>query len=165
MNQAYLHLLINHVSILGIFFSFILLSGGMIFKSFDVKKAAMVGFVFSGIATLVVFKTGEGAEEAVEIFAGVREAAIEEHEESAEGVIWLAGGLAVISLAGLFLSLKKKAVPGALLALLLIAGAATSGWLVQVGRLGGLIRHTEIGTQASDMLPDSPEEHEEKENH
>lgn len=165
MNQAYLHLLINHVAILGVLFSFVLLVGGMLFRSFDVKKAAMIGFFVSGIATFVVFKTGEGAEESVENFAGVTESAIEEHEESAEGVVWLAGGLAVLSLVTLVLSIRKKSVPSVLMALLLISGAAASGWLVQVGRLGGLIRHTELGSQASDVVPDSPEEHEEKEDH
>lgn len=71
MNTTHIHLLLNHVAILGALFSVILLLAGMFIKSDILKKTALLGFVLAALASIPVFLTGEPAEESVEHLPGI----------------------------------------------------------------------------------------------
>ena len=141
MDQVHIHLLLNHVAILGVIFSFVLLIFG-VFKSERILfKSALIGFVFSALVAIPVFLTGEGAEETVEDMPGITHEIIDEHEESAEFAIWMVEILGLISLVTLFAADKYRRP---LTSLVIIFAIISTGTLVYYGMEGGKIRHSEL---------------------
>ena len=66
MNDAHLHLLVNHFPIIGTIFGLGILIAGIIFKNNAVKNVSYVIFIVTAIFALIAMSTGEGAEEIVE---------------------------------------------------------------------------------------------------
>jgi uncharacterized membrane protein len=108
MNQAHLHLLLNHLPILGTLFGLLILAGGFLLKNDTVKRTALGIFVLSAILAIPAYLTGEGAEEVVEGLPGVTENLIEAHEDMANIFLWMVGALGLIALATFYTDLKSK---------------------------------------------------------
>lgn len=147
-NYAEIHLLLNHVPILGSIFGVALLAAGLLRKSEELKKAALVLFIVCGVLAIPVYLTGEPSEEIVEHLPGVSEEFIEEHEESA--LITLVGIelVALVALAGLILARNKRNAPAAITSLCFILALAASLIAARTAYLGGQIRHSEIRSNA-----------------
>ena len=84
MNDAHLHLVVNHFPIIGIIFGIGILIIGLIIKNQSIKNTAFVLFIIAAIFGFASMNTGEGAEEIAEKLPGVTEQLIETHEELAE---------------------------------------------------------------------------------
>src|SRR5690606_23190697 len=84
MNDVHFHLVVTHLPIVGVLIGFLILLTGYFSKSPQVKITALGIFVFSALAAIVAFYTGEGAEDIVEKLPGVSETLIHNHEELAE---------------------------------------------------------------------------------
>ena len=78
MDATHLHLMLTHFPIVGTIVGVGILAYGHFSNNNSIKKVALVTFFLMSILTIPVFLTGEGAEEAVEHFAGVSEKIIEE---------------------------------------------------------------------------------------
>lgn len=141
MSATHLHLILTHVPILGVLFGTLLLGGAMLRRSEELQRLALVIFLLAGLVVVPVFQTGEPAEETVEHVAGVSEAAIEAHEESAETTLVLTGILAAAALGALIF--RRRSGP-LVLGAVLVLGVLASASLAYTGSLGGQIRHTEI---------------------
>jgi uncharacterized membrane protein len=144
MDPTHIHLLLTHFPIIGTFFALGILAYGHFSKKDDVRNVAFVIFILMSLITIPVFLTGEEAEEAVEHLPGVSEAMIHEHEELAEKAIWLMGLLGILSLAGLYATIKKLSFTKTLSVATLVVSLATFGIFALVGNHGGQIRHSEI---------------------
>ena len=144
MNTTHIHLLLNHVAILGALFSVILLLAGMFIKSDILQKTALLGFVLAALASIPVFLTGEPAEESVEHLPGIVEATIHEHEESAEFSIWAIEALGAFSLLGFIMMFRGSSIKSGFMGLVLILSLIAAGSISYTGYLGGKIRHTEL---------------------
>ncbi len=143
MSAAYLHLVTNHIPVTGIFFGLALLAVATFWKSADLQRFSLWFFVLVGLATLIVYFTGEPAEEVVEKIAGVAKEAIEEHEDAALFGLIAVEIIAVLSVLGLFSGLaRRRWFMPALLVIVLWASAV----LARVAYLGGQIRHTEFSS-------------------
>lgn len=149
MNQAHLHLLLNHLPILGALFGLLILAGGFFLKNDAVKRTALGMFVLSAILAIPAYLTGEGAEEIVESLPGVTENLIEAHEDMANIFLWMVGALGLIALATLYTDLKSKKAASMLYALTFAAAIGTMVFAQRVGASGGEIRHTEIRSGAT----------------
>ena len=124
MNQAHIHLIVNHVPIVGSLFALILLAAGLL--------------------CLLAQLTGEGATKIVQDMPRVSRALIEAHAAAAELGFWVLESAAALALFS-FLLLKNASPKARLLALLTLVVAVLSfGLLARAGYLGGQIRHTEI---------------------
>ncbi len=160
MNAAQIHLLLNHLPILGILFGTVLLAFALWRKKPEMARLSLALFVFTGLVAIAVYFSGEGAEELVEHGPGVSESLIEAHEDAALFAFIAALVLGAVSLAALFLrGLHRRLAPVAL-ALALV----TSGLMVWTGSLGGTINHPEIRsntTSVSTSDDDADENHEE----
>lgn len=149
MNEAHIHLVVNHLPIVGILIGLLVLIIGFILKKQDIKVTALGIFIFSALASIAAFNSGEGAEDIVERIPGISETLINQHEEVAElffTVILILGGISLITI---FLEIKKYkfAKFGFILAILF---ALAAGVLAKnVGTTGGEIRHTEIRNDAN----------------
>lgn len=148
MSGAHLHLLINHIPILGAFGLLLLFAIALVRRDSSLARLTLVLSVALALMSVAAFLTGEPAEEAIEHLPGIAENAIEPHEEAALtatiafGVL---GGAALLAL----LAYRRRELPR------LVVGAALIGTLVVAslmgwtGNLGGGIRHTELGAGAA----------------
>lgn len=144
MDAAHLHLLTNHIPILLTFLSVAMLVWAVISKNSEHYKIAFIGFIIAGLAVIVVFQSGEGAEDIVEEIAGVTHDSIEAHEEAADIAWWLTVILGGGGIAGLFMNRKRVKGFKPFVWGLLVYALLTAGYLAYTGNLGGHIRHTEL---------------------
>jgi len=164
MNDAHLHLVVNHFPIIGTIFGLGILIVGIILKNSVIKNVAYFLFVIAAIFAVLSMATGEGAEEIVEDFPTIGKKIIHEHEELAEKLAIVLYVLAGISIVGLFLNFKKHAKAN-LVSYLAVLVAIVGVFFGQLtGTSGGEIRHTEIrenAIQTNGDIPKSKENHEE----
>lgn len=153
MNDAHLHMIVNHFPIIGTVLALGILITGLILKNNSVKSTAYVLFIVAAIFGAFSMATGEGAEELVEDMPNIGKQIIHEHEELAEKLALLLYVLGAFSLLALFLNFKKNSKEK--LVSFFVLGLATAGlFLIQkVGTSGGEIRHTEIRANATVAAP------------
>lgn len=156
MNWAHIHLMVNHVPVLGTVFGLALLAWGMVRRTDRLQRAALAAFVVVALAAIPVYLTGEPAEDMVEHLVGTAEPAIEVHENAA--LVSLVGVelLGVIALAGLLLS-RTTWAPVALARAALVMSIVTAGLMVRTANLGGQIRHAEVRADAAPQVDDHDE--------
>lgn len=157
MNDAHLHLILNHFPIVGITIGLLVLISGYLIKNQQVKATSLGIFIFSALAAIGANYTGEGAEEIVEKIPGISESLIHDHEEYAELFFTLSLILGGAALVTLFLQVKNSglAVYGYILTMILTISSLVSSYYVGVS--GGEIRHTEIrATSNLESQPDVP---------
>ena len=151
MNPAHLHLMLNHVPVIGVPLVATLLAWALSRGSREIHRVALGAAVIVAALTYPVFLTGEPAEERVEDATWARESLIHEHEERAEAAliaVLLTGAIAVL---GLWQSRGNRQTSRSLGGLTLAGLAVSAGLLGWTALLGGPIRHEEIraGTSAS----------------
>lgn len=144
MNNAHLHLVLNHLPIIFPIVGIIILLVSFYTKNEVVKRTSFFVFVLEALASVVAMATGEGAEEAVEHLPRVTENLIHKHEEAAEVFAALSYVLGAISLAGIYTSWKNLSFSKIIS--FVVAGLAiiTLFFAQQAGNTGGQIRHSEI---------------------
>ncbi len=145
MNAAHLHLMINHLPVLGTLFGLLLLAAGTWRKSEDLKRAALASFVLVALAAIATYLTGEPAEGVVKKLPGLAEGLFEKHEDLAGAAM---AGSVVVGVAGLF-GLVWYQGPRPMKpwfgTLILIAAVVVTGLMAYTAYLGGHIRHSELG--------------------
>ncbi|MBC7523545.1 MAG: hypothetical protein H7239_03815 [Flavobacterium sp.] len=146
MNDAHLHLLVNHFPIIGTIFGFGILLAGIILKNTTLKNTAYIIFIVTAIFGFLSIYTAEGAEEIVEDMPNIGPQIIHEHEEIADKLALLLYVLGAVSIIGLYLNFKNHAKAKIVSVVALIISIAGVVIAQQVGTSGGEIRHTEIRT-------------------
>lgn len=144
MNDAHLHLIINHFPIVGIIVAFLVLIAGYVVNNPQIKATSLGIFIFSALAAIAANYTGEGAEEIVEKIPGISKSLIHDHEEYAEQFFTLSLILGGIALITLFLQIKKIRLAVYFYFLVIILAVSSLFSAYYVGVSGGEIRHTEI---------------------
>ncbi len=143
MNDAHLHLLINHFPIVGTIFGIGILIFGIVQKNKSVQNTAYVVFIICMIFGKASMFTGEKAENIVENL-GISHDLIHEHEEQAETYMKMAYALGVISIISLLANIRNHPKSKLFSFLTLTLAAVTIFLSKSVGTSGGEIRHTEI---------------------
>ncbi len=149
MNATHLHLLVNHLAIVGSALGTLVLVYGIIVKSASTRIAAYGLFVIASIGAAVTFLTGESAEEAVERIAGVSENVIERHEDTAGIALGALLILGFVSLIALYLTIKKSSLTGRVAWITFFISIVSFSLIARTGYLGGQIRHTELNSTAT----------------
>lgn len=144
MNDAHLHLVVNHFPIVGPILGLGILITGIILKNNSVKNTAYVLFIVAAIFAAFSMGTGEGAEEMVEDMPTVGKQIIHEHEEMAEKLALVLYVLGAISLGGLILSYLKNTKETLLSYVAVVVAVVGVYFSQQTGTTGGEVRHTEI---------------------
>jgi len=144
MNPAQLHLLLNHIPILGTAFSIVLLLVGIFKHSEELKRVSLWAFVVLALFALPVFFTGQPAEKVIEGLPGVSEQFIAPHEDFAKLSLFGIEILGLLCLVGWLAFRRSQALPSWLIATAFILALVVGGMMVWTGHLGGMIRHTEI---------------------
>lgn len=144
MNQAHLHLIVNHLPIVGSLFAAGLLAAGVFQQNPTLTKAGLLAVLAAGLLCLPAQLTGEGAAAIAQNLPRTSRALVHNHEEAAELGFWALEGAAALALFGLLL-LRNGASKARLLAALALAATLLSfGLLARAGSLGGQIGHPEI---------------------
>ncbi|MFT5217730.1 MAG: putative membrane protein [Glaciecola sp.] len=154
MNDAHLHLVVNHFPIIGSIFGLGTLVAGIVLKNNTVKNTAYCLFVVSAIFAAFSMATGEGAEEMVEDMPNIGKQIIHEHEEIAENLALILYLLAVVSIGGIFLNIKNHAKAKVISYVALVIGIGAVYVATLVGTSGGNIRHTEIREDSATFSSD-----------
>jgi len=143
LDAPHLHLMVNHVPVLGIPFALLLGAFGLLRRQDVLVRAALATFVVVGGFAWAAERTGKEAEEIVEELPGVSHDRIHRHEEAAEWAARGGLGLGLLALALLWTG-RRRGPSRAGVAVLLLLAAGLAGWLAYTANLGGEIRHPEI---------------------
>lgn len=164
MNDAHLHLLVNHFPIIGTLLGLGVLMAGMITKNDAVKNTAYVLFVVGALFTLASMTTGDGAEKLVEDMPDIGHEIIHEHEEMSENFAVVMYVLGLISLLGIYFNRKNHDKAKLVTVITLIIAFVGVIFSILVGISGGEIRHTEIRTDSMGTTPIDSVKHMKNEN-
>lgn len=148
MNDAHLHMVVNHFPIIGTILGLGILITGIILKNNSVKNTAYFLFIVAALFALASMATGDGAEELVEDMPNIGKSIIHEHEEIAEKLAIALYLLGAISLMGIILTIKNHPKAKFISFVAVVIGVATTYIATLVGTSGGEIRHTEIRDDA-----------------
>jgi hypothetical protein len=102
MNQTQIHLIINHLPIVGSFIGILVLIHGIGVKSKQTIIAAYYIFVLCAIGVSIAYYTGEAAEEIINLIPNTVESSIKLHEEFALFAFISLITFGITSLIGLF---------------------------------------------------------------
>lgn len=144
MNDAHLHMVVNHFPIIGTILGLGILIASIILKNKTVQNVGYCLFIIAAIFGAVSMSTGEGAEEIAENLPEVTHQIIHEHEEMAEKLIIFLYVLGVTSIVGLYFNLKKHSKASIVSYLVAIISLISVYLAKETGTTGGEIRHTEI---------------------
>jgi uncharacterized membrane protein len=144
MDAVHIHLLLNHVPVLGSIFGVLFLGYALLRGSEELKQVALAILVFAALVAIPVYLTGEPAEEAVEKLAGVSHDIIEQHEDGAKFSLILSLITGTFALLTLALNIFKQGLARWAIALPLVLSVATAVSMAVTANSGGQIRHSEI---------------------
>jgi uncharacterized membrane protein len=148
MSVLHLHLLMNHVPVIGTVFLALLFAFAFIRNDARLARLGLVFAAMLAVVTGLVYLTGGAAEEVAEKISGVSERTISLHEEAAE-ISTIAFTIMGVLALGTLLFFRRnplsRGITGAALAISLVVG----GMLAWTANLGGNIRHTELQSGAA----------------
>jgi len=144
MSAAHIHLLLNHIPILGTIFALLLLLCGMLKRNEEMERASLGAFVMTALITIPVYLTGDGAAEIIHNLPGVSIELIRQHDSAATLTIVAIELLGAASLLSLWLLRRAAAIKSWMMIAVLVLALISSGLAVWTGGLGGQIRHTEV---------------------
>jgi hypothetical protein len=144
MTAAHIHLLLNHIPILGNLFGFFLWLYGVFKRSSDLKIAALWTFLIVGLITVPVYLTGDGTAEIVGSLPGVSIDLIARHDNAATITLVAIELLALASLLALWVSRASGEIKRWMASAVLVLAFISSALAIWTGSIGGQIRHTEV---------------------
>lgn len=153
MNLTHVHLLINHLAVIGVVLGFIVLLFAITGNKTNTYYAAYTVLIISVIGGIIAYATGESAEETIEGIVGVAESAIEPHEDSALLTIISFSVLGILSLTSLIAVYLKSNLQRTLGTIVLAISLISFSFAARTAWLGGKIRHTEISGSGNQLQP------------
>lgn len=146
MSAAHLHLLLNHIPILGTLFGLVLLFYALVGKSDEIKKASFGSFIVTALITIPAFGSGLGAAPIVERLPDVSKTIIERHQQAALITLVAIEILGAVALLSLWLARRSPNARRWMVFVVLALAVISGGLGMWTGSLGGEIRHTEVRT-------------------
>jgi uncharacterized membrane protein len=144
MNDAHIHLLVNHLPIILPMIAIIARITAFFLKSDSLKKFALILLIISGVCSFMAMQSGERAEEMIEQTAFFSESYVHEHEEAAEVYAIFSYIIAVFAMIALWAETTKKTFALLLTEITLGLCIVSMYFAQKTGSTGGEIRHEEI---------------------
>ena len=149
MTPAHLHLMLNHIPILGPLLVLVLVAWGLWRRDWSYTRLALILVVFIGVVSIPVYVSGEPAEHAVESRRPLAESTVEAHEEAAGWAFTGLEGVAVFAAALLWRG-RNRQVPSRVVVIAFFAATlVVTAVTARAAYLGGQITHTELTPPAS----------------
>jgi uncharacterized membrane protein len=155
MDLTHIHLLANHLPVVGSLSAIFVLIYGLITRSLNTRNAAYFLFIFAAVGAVITYLTGEAAEHRVENLAGISEVLVEEHEDLGLYALISMVALGCIALLSLVLTVKKSSLAVSMAYITLMVAFVSFGITAYTANSGGKIRHTELSGETG--ILQSPE--------
>jgi hypothetical protein len=142
-SATHLHIMINHLPIIGSWIAVALLAWALLARSRDLAKAGLLLTLVVGAGSYLASNTGDRAEHQVEDLPWATEALIHGHEEAGERAFYILGAAGLVAIVARVRMRGERAARlelGITLAIAFI-GAMAAAW---AGLEGGKIRHEEV---------------------
>ena len=149
MNPTHLHLVLNHIPILGTAMAIVFLIYAWLTKQNHTQQFAQIMLALCAFAVIIVMETGEAAEETVEKLAGINKWALEEHEEAAEVASWMLIVTGFLAVVNLILPRIDRNRTRSFTPIVILIALASLFFVSKAGYYGGQIRHTELQTNTA----------------
>lgn len=153
IDAVHLHLLLNHVSVIGVIGAACLLAYAILKKSDELKQVSLGLLIIAALFAIPVYLSGEPSEDLVEKLPGVSKPIIERHEEAAQIAFTGLSVLGFIALVDLAFFRRTRKISTWFSYLLLLLAFAVGGAMAWTANLGGQVRHTEIRAQSVNAPP------------
>ena len=150
MNAVHIHLMLNHVSIIGSIFGLVLLAVAMVRNSRELIMVSFACLAIVAIISIPVYFTGPSAEAAIKHLPDFSEEVVERHAEAAQFAFTGIECVGALALAGLCL-FRIEPPPRWFLAILLVGSLLTAGVMIHTANRGRQIRHPEITSSYVDQ--------------
>jgi hypothetical protein len=147
-NGAQIHMLVNHLPVIGFLGMVLALAVAMKVQSIDIKRFVLLATVVVGASALAPYWTGESAEEVIEHLPGVSKDLIHEHEELAEKATVFSLITAVAAGVAFFLQGRRPETLRKSIPVVFVLSLVTAGVIGAAAHEGGKIRHPEINPDA-----------------
>ena len=144
MNTAHLHLMLNHLPVLGAPMLLALLAYGLGRRLPEVTRIALWCTAALGVVTMVVYLTGEPAEELVESLPTFDHDMVERHEAVALGTTAILVVTATLAAVALWAARRGGRLAATATRLVLAGLLADSAAVAATAWTGGPIGHPEI---------------------
>ena len=158
MNPAHLHIILNHIPVIGIPFGIAILSYAFLRKSAEIRTLGLLVFVVIALITIPTYLAGKAAEDIVEDLPGVSEQLIDNHQRAATIALAATSVLGGLSLVRLLTPARCGVIAGPMTILIFVLSLGVAGWLGRTANLGGQIRHSEIRDSAASVGEDDRDE-------
>ena len=150
MTIVHLHLLLNHFPVIGAIMGALLLAVALLRRSTELAKISLAFLAFIGAISVVVFLSGEPAQDALEKLPGFSERLADRHEDAALVATIVTGTIGALALAAMILY-RRRTIPRWLTTLVLVCALGSSAVMGYTAYLGGQIRHTEIRASSGSL--------------
>lgn len=144
MSSAYLHILLNHIPVIGTALAAFVLLWGFLKRSDEIKKLSLVILFLVTLVTILVYTTGDNSKNSVVSIEGVNSDFIDPHADFALKAFIASDVVGLFAIVMLFIYRKPKHLPMWLAALFFALILALNGMMAWTSHLGGMINHTEI---------------------
>jgi uncharacterized membrane protein len=153
LSLAHIHVMINHIPVMGTIFLVILMVYGLVRKSNEIVRVSFYFTVALSLATVPVYLTGDPAKDQIRNETWFERKRVDAHEEMAEKgfiAVLVTGALAIAAI-----WMARNGGPVRLgMAVIVLFGLLVSAGLFGVAALkGGEIRHDEIRVGAPSPPP------------
>jgi hypothetical protein len=153
MNAAHLHLMLNHLPVLGTAFGLALLVWAQWTRSDEIKRVGLGVMALVTLLAVPAFLTGEPAEDLVGSLPGISHADMESHEEAAETAFIAQIVLGVGAVGGLMAFRGARTMANWFVGLMLLGALVVSVLMARTANLGGEVRHPEIRSDFKVAVP------------
>ena len=143
MSLLHMHLLLNHFPVIGTIIVIALFGVAILWRSNSVARVSLGLLASLGAIALLVYFTGEPAEESIEHLPGFSETITERHEEFALAATIVLASVSALAL-GALLFLRKREIPRWVTLFAFALSLVAGGMMGYTAMLGGQVRHTEV---------------------
>ncbi len=144
MNNAHLHLIINHLPLTFVISGLILMLCGFLFKSEIIQRTAFAVYFMAALVGFATFYTGEGAKKHIAGMKGIDGHLMATHQETAYMFLMFLYILGMVSFIGLWANWQKKPYSKIIAFLAMGCLIGVLYYAIPAGATGGEIRHPEI---------------------
>ena len=151
MDWVHLHLALNHLPVVGMLFVLLLLVLGMCRGSEELKRLSLQIALALFLVAMAVKYSGDWAHDSKPV-EGEEHQRVEHHEEAADQALTGMFVLALLSLAGLVRSRKRRFLPAWATIGTLVLALATLLLMARAANTGGGIQHPELRGDSGSLL-------------
>jgi uncharacterized membrane protein len=145
VNFDHLHLLLNHVPIIGFFVGVALFIASFTGPNEDLRRSSLIIFAAVALLTIPTFASGVGADRTIAQEPGISEALVRRHEGAAMLGLWFVEATGAAALVALWRSRRPGGAPRGHLAAVLLLALVAAVLMGRTGNTGGDIRHPQPG--------------------